>query len=568
MTSLTLEIKRLPCTASKDVVNFVKSGNLKKKIENNPSIFLKFVQQAYQDHHFFYSEANLMIYSFSILTDLVLKGRVAMDAVAKAAGLIAKFHKRGILGCGDMFFIHGEEKVALTRLFLIPHFTALKERWLKKPDETLISIKDYLSKECTNEQASFIIKNCMQEVFLTIFEMPFEAFIKYEVKIIYHLIHLCRNLGYQAGYIGMQKVFCSKINDFKTALEEYINAKKNKFENVESFCRNYIKDVELYESHKDNRTSYVAVTFLINSNLINGILDLRSFTKGYLNYAYPILNNNVTVFLTHFYPVSMQAMMLNCEAVDITVFSKRAKINTANPLKLESLPLEHLVMNGQSLICTGVYAGLFLFFKKVATISFARMKGFHEGLIKEISAVRPDIDCLTVSSPETITAKDVEDLKDSFDRITKIGFCFAHVKKEFFKAIFKNPNICKLELAHSTFELPEDVSLLSRIVQLEVMYNDQVPFAIFNRLFQAAFNVRCLCIAGNKGYSLKHYPYPDNIFEISGFFDHIYEDRLVLGKFRNLKNLKILSHNPNIGFLIPFLPPNIHIDMMNVIPLK
>ena len=566
-------MNHLPKTLSKDVILYAKSWYTDDKShESNPNLLLKFVQQAYQDYRFLNREVKFMAVSFSLLAHMTLTGKLSMEAVTKSVAFMAKFYKKGKAEVGDVCFYFEKKKVSCNRLFMLPHCTALRERWIKEPNHTELSIIEFLPADCPSKYASLLVSDYLADLFVTFFGLPLnaEVFLIIDRVPLFWLIQFCKNIGYEYAYKELQKVYCVKIYDYKNAFEELVKARKYNLSIIEEFCKNFLNELDLYHLVTEGSRFEVAVTILIDPSHIKSSIDLGLLTRGYLDYPYPILNTDICIFLAHLYRINAQTAMLNCERANITQFTKhRNSISTSSPVKLGSLPIEHVILNGQSLICPEIFVGLCLFFDKVINISFAKMKEIPESIVAEVVTVKPDIECVSISHPQApIKSKDIILLGKKFLNLKKIGFSFSDVKKEIITAVLNTKSIVKIEIASSNFELPDDLSGLDRIIQLELIAICEVPIYRIKRLISAASNIKYLCINNVNNYSLGDYPYPQNIHELTGFFDSLYADRQHLKRFTNLKILKILGPSEHAFQLMSYLPRHITLVVGNLTYIK
>ena len=555
----------LPKTLSKEVSAYVNSW---KKDENNmksnPRLFMRFVQQASQDYNYVSRDPKTMTISYCVLSTFAITDILPINDVIKTVLFMSRNNKRVIINEGDVCFKFDNVAFKCISLFMLPHCSVLRERWLKKAEIKILSVLEFLPASCSPEQARFLVTHCLPDLYLSFFEYPLQSFQRFDHASLFMLIQFCRGIGYKLGFEELQRVYCKRINNYKVALEELIKANKNKLNIIEEFCRRYLEQLDIYHFNKNGTKFYVALTF-INNNYEYGV-DFRSIIRGYLDYPYPVQNSDITVFITHLFCMNEQTTMVNLEQTKIEQFAKERKfVVLSDTKKLKELEIEHIVLTDKGFLASDVCIGLSLFFSKVQTISFSNWKQFSEEMVTELAEVKPSLDCLVFSHMEVpLQRKNIELIGRKFPSITKIGFCFTVVTKDVVTAILKTKTVVKIEFSNSKFELPDDDSLLSKLVQIELTYITQVGRDQILKLLTAAKNVRLLSFINVKDCSLQDYPYPQNIVELSGFFEAFYAERDHLKKFINLRFLKLLSMNMQAVRLAGFLPRGASITMGNL----
>lgn len=560
----------LPKTLSNDVAVYVKSWNSDaSKLNSNPRLFMKFVQQANQDYTFVAKNCPLMITSYALLTNMAITAVLPISEVIKTVVIMSRFNKRVLVNNGDVSFSFENEKFFCSRLFMLPHCSVLRKRWEKIPHESNFAIQEFLPAPCNPEYARLLITDCLPNLYLTFFEFPVGSFSRLDNHALFLLIKFCQSIGYIYAFNELQRIYCERINNYKVAFDELVFARTNQMKIVEDYCRNYLEQLDVYRISREGAEFYVLLTFVVDSRLVKGWIDLGTLTKGYLIYPYSILNNEISMFITQFYFINNQASMVSCEKSNIVEFTKiKSTVVMASPKKLRQFnQVEHLIFGGKSYAITAeIFAGVCQFFDKVGTVALSSINEISEPVVVKIAEAKPNLECFVLSELKVeVLPKHIELITKRCPRLSKIGFCSSSVSKDVFTAILKTNQIIKIELSNSTFELPSDLTLLSNIMQLELININKVSQDQISKLLSNAKNVRFLSLVHVKDHSFKNYPYPNNIVELSGFFETFYAEKEYLRKFVNLKSLIILNLNNFALTLTPFLPQGAKILMGNLI---
>ncbi len=559
----------LPKTLSNEVAVYVKSWNSDaSKLNSNPRLFMKFVQQANQDYTFVAKNVPLMITSYALLTNMAITAVLPLSEVIKTVVIISRFNKRVLVNNGDVSFSFEKEKFFCSRLFMLPHCSVLRKRWEKKPDESNFAIQEFLPVPCNPEYARLLITDYLPNLYLTFFEFPIGSFSRLDNHALFLLIKFCQSIGYIKAFNELQTIYCDRINNYKVAFEELVFARNNQMKIVEDYCRKYLEQLDVYKISRDGSEFYVLLSFVVDSRLIKGWIDLGTLTKGYLSYPYSILNNELCMFITQLYFINNQAAMVSCERSKIEEFTKiKGTVLTANPKKLKEFDqVGHLIFGGKSYVITSeIFASVCQFFDKVQTVALSSINEISETVVAKIAEAKPNLECFVFSELKVeVLPKHIELITKNCPRLSKIGFCSSNVSKDVFTTILITKQIVKIELANSTFELPLDLNLLSNLVQLELININKVSQNQISKLLSNAKNVRFLSLVHIKDHSFKNYPYPHNIVELSGFFENFYAEKEYLIKFVNLKSLIILNFNNFIFSLTPYLPQGAKILMGNL----
>ncbi|MFN4174462.1 MAG: hypothetical protein ACK4HV_05100, partial [Parachlamydiaceae bacterium] len=405
-------------------------------------------------------------------------------------------------------------------------------------------------------------------LYLTFFGFPFEKFLRLDKSILFYLILFCKSIGYIRGDRELQRVYANGINDYKMALDALLLASKHRLDIIESFSRRYLGEIELFKVIAKEVEPYVAVTITIDNLQSFGSNDLSVITKGFLSYPYSTFNRSLQIFITQFFSVNSQSVMVSCEKLTLEDFrEKKQALVLSSTKRLKDLDgIDHIILGyRQNSLILNYFESLSLYFTRISTIAYSCMDKISDDFLRKISDVKPNLDCFVISMHKSaILPEDIQSIANRFKHLSKIGFSFVDISKEVFSAVLSSKQIVKIEISNSRFDLPHDLSLLGRLQQLELINIDKNHPESISHLLLNSKNVRFLSIVNVAGFSFGSFPFPLNIIELSGSFDSFFKEKDHLIKFKNLKVLKLLDFNRKAAMLADYIPQDAVIVMGNL----